>query len=397
MKITNEDSRRIKLRLPKKQSLFNKFSCKLLTAFLFFIPPFLKKKKLPPIGNGEFQGQPYVIHVENNTAKEVRNVKLFGSYEVLSEDVFDKSGNYIHRGVKISSAIPDLSYQDVLCGMNISSFVVSLTYVMSMNQKQILSSLRLIKKSVFGDLSEDILISTKDPYQQQTNIVALKKDYKIDGLTSLVIPILQPNAKATYYFYPTPLAYSKVKIEKQSLAFRFFKSISEYFKKEELVIKESKPITIQVSNFTDEVKKDVSIFGAYKNLFKSENARIVNGSLVIDDVLISSSTPNVSYAEMLYYTMNFDFKVVLTYIWISDGDLSQICKDFKIKTQDDSGNLAQKTIIPRIDPYQQQNDVLCNHQKFTACGHTEFIITELQPKTTVVYQFYPEEIRTKND
>ena len=50
-----------------------------------------------------------------------------------------------------------------------------------------------------------------------------------------------------------------------------------------------------------------------------------------------------------------------------------------------------RTIVPVIDPYQQQNDVLSNHQKFRIDGFTEFIISELQPKTTVVYQFYPEE------
>jgi hypothetical protein len=81
----------------------------------------------------------------------------------------------------------------------------------------------------------------------------------------------------------------------------------------------------------------------------------------------------------------------LNYIRSLEGDKSQITAEFKIRTKDATGNVAQRTIVPVIDPYQQQNDVLSNHQKFRIDGFTEFIISELQPKTTVVYQFYPEE------
>jgi hypothetical protein len=77
------------------------------------------------------------------------------------------------------------------------------------------------------------------------------------------------------------------------------------------------------------------------------------------------------------------------------GNKNQITSEFKIRTKDATGNVAQKTILPSLDPYQQQNDVLSNNEKFRIDGFTEFIISELQPKTTVVYQFYPEDKKVK--
>ena len=83
------------------------------------------------------------------------------------------------------------------------------------------------------------------------------------------------------------------------------------------------------------------------------------------------------------------------YLRSLEGDKDQITAEFKIRTKDATGNVAQKTIVPSIDPYQQQNDVLSNQQKFRIDGFTEFIISELQPKTTVIYQFYPESVEVK--
>ena len=165
-----------------------------------------------------------------------------------------------------------------------------------------------------GNLNENVLIFTKDPYQQQTNIVAVKSDYEIDGLTSLVIPKIEPKAKAFYYFYPAPLAYDEVK--KENFAFRFFKSISDYFKKKEVVKSESLPFTIEVANYTDEVKKDVSLFGSFSKISSNEQSYFNKGnSLVSNNVLISSLTPNISYAEILFYIMNNPVSIGFNYIY----------------------------------------------------------------------------------
>ena len=395
--------------LPKlKQSLFSRISCKSLTAFLFFIPPYFKnrKKLLKYDGlrwrkisndsenNGKGLGMPYVICVENNTSKPIHNVELFGSNDMLTRDVFDKDGNYVSRNLKISSSIPDISYQDILKGMSFQKFKVGLTYFMTVNDKQLFQPLKIVKKMIYGDLYENILVVTKDPYQQQTNIVALKFNYEIDGLTTVVIPTMKPKTKVSYYFYPDPLAFTEVK--KQNFAFRFFNRISEYFKREEIVKGISKPICIQVTNNTDEVKKDVSLFGSYNNIRKNEN-KVFNqhNDLITDGIVISSITPNISYAEMLYNSMCNPIKVRLNYIRVSDGNKNQIFMDLKIKTEDSSGNMAQKTIITSIDPYQQQSDIVFNKEKFSINGDTELIITELKPKTSVTFNLYPQEEEVK--
>ena len=170
--------------LPKlKQSLFSRISCKFLTAFLFFIPPYFKNRKKvikydglqwrkisnDSENNGKGVGMPYVICVENNTSKPIHNVELFGSNDMLTRDVFDKDGNYVSRNLKISSSIPDISYQDILKGMSFQKFKVGLTYFMTVNDKQLFQPLKIVKKMIYGDLYENILVVTKDPYQQQTS------------------------------------------------------------------------------------------------------------------------------------------------------------------------------------------------------------------------------------
>jgi hypothetical protein len=372
----------------KKQSLFNKFSCKLLTVLLFFIPPFLKKKK-KLTDNGKGMGMPYIVCVENLTTTVKKNVELFGSYNVVSKNVFEKNGEYYTQGLKITSLVPNVSYRDIVYQMGMVKFKVGLTYIMTVNQKQLFQPLRIVKKWINGNLFENVLNVTKDPYQQQTNIVAEKWNYEIDGMTSIIIPRIEPKTKATYYFYPDPLAYKK--IEKENFAFRFFKSISDYFKKKEIIKGLSKPFTIEVANNTDEIKKDVSLFGSFFNIRPDENNYFnKENSFVTNDVLISSLTPNVSYSEILYYIMNNSVDVKFSYIRSLEGNKSQITEQFKIRTKDATGNLAQKTILPSIDPYQQQSDVLSNNEKFRIDGFTELVISELQPKTTVIYQFYPE-------
>ena len=392
MSATKEKSQgkiKIKYRKPMQQSFLNKFSCKLLNAFLFFIPPFFKKKK-KYVDVSKQQGLPYIVSVENTTTKAVHNVELFGSYDMLSRDIFDNHGNYISRGLKITSNVPNVSYKDILHAFAFMKFRVGLTYIMTVNQKQIFHPLKVLKKMISGDLSEKVLIVTKDPYQQQMNIVAVKSDYEIDGFTSVIIPTLEPKTTANYYFYPDPLAF--VEVKKENFGFRFFKSISDYFKKKEVVKRASLPFTIEIANYTDEVKKDVSLFGSFSKISPNEDSYFnKSNSLVCNDVLISSLTPNISYAEILYYITNNPVGIGLNYIRSLEGDKSQITAEFKIRTKDATGNVAQRTIVPVIDPYQQQNDVLSNHQKFRIDGFTEFIISELQPKTTVVYQFYPEE------
>jgi hypothetical protein len=391
MSATKEKSQgeiKIKYRKPIQQSLFNKLYCKFLKAFLFFIPPYFKKKK-KYVDVSKQQGQPYIICVENLTTKAVHSVELFGSYNFLSTNLFDKDYNLLNRGVKISSNIPNVNYKEILYGLSMDNFKVGLTYIMTTNKKQIFHPLKVVNKMICGNLSENTLIVSKDPYQHQCNILCVQSNYEIDGLTTVVIPILEPKTTVYYYLYPEAL--SSTKSKKENFVIRFFKSIFNYFKKKEVVKHKSKPYTIEVSNNTDKVKNDVSVFGSYKNAKPIGNKAFNKyNELVQDGITIRSLTPNISYSEMLHNIMNNPLKVGLNYIRLVEGDKNQILSSIKVRTSDANGNIAQKTIYPTLDPYQNQIDCIADKQKFSIDGFTEFIISELKPRTTIVYQFYPD-------
>jgi hypothetical protein len=372
---------KIKLKV-KKQNRFFKFLCFIANAFLFLIPPYFKKKKSQPQPQQIHQGLPYVVYVENKTKGVLKDVVLLGAYDTLDKKVFNDKGNLSNKLIEISSAIPEVSYKDILFGFTERSFKVGLTYIMSTNEKQLFSTLKLTSKKISGELQEEPLIGTKDPYQQQTKIIALKKDYVIDGFSKIVISNLEPESKVSYYFYPVP--YIAETPKNNNILVRFFRFISKPFKKKELPkFGLSKPIVIEVTNHSEELLTDVSVFGSYKdNCFDTQN------NFVSDNVTIKSLTPNISYAETLRYIALNPFKVDLNYIRVSDGDSNQIFSDLKIRTKSPNGCVAQKTIRPSIDPYQNQSDVLALEQKFTLDGFTEMIISELKPKTSVVHQLY---------
>jgi hypothetical protein len=391
MSATKEKSQgeiKIKYRKPIQKSLLNKLSCNFLKAFLFFIPPYFKKKK-KYVDVSKQQEPIYIISVENLTTKAVHNVELFGSYNFLSTNLFDKDYNLLNRGVKIKSHIPNVDYKEILYGLSMNNFKVGLTYILTTNQKQIFHPLKVVNKMICGNLSEKTLIVSKDPHQQQCNILCVQSNYEIDGLTTVVIPILEPKTTVNYYFYAEAL--SSTKSKKENFVIIFFKNIFNYFNKKEVVKAKSKPYTIEVSNDTDEVKNDVSIFGSYKNAKPIGNKAFNKyNELVQDGIKIRSLTPNISYSEMLHNIMNNPLKVGLNYIRLVDGDKNQILSSIKIKTSDANGNIAQKTIYPTLDPYQHQIDCIADKRKFSIDGFTEFIISELKPRTTIVYQFYPD-------
>ena len=53
-----------------------------------------------------------------------------------------------------------------------------------------------------GNVAQKSLIPIIDPYQQQTNVVALKTPFRIDGFTKLIIQSVSANSTSKFYFYP---------------------------------------------------------------------------------------------------------------------------------------------------------------------------------------------------
>ena len=147
----------------------------------------------------------------------------------------------------------------------------------------------------------------------------------------------------------------------------------------------SQPYIIQVAN----TGSAVSSFQILNSFTFINNAGFTNGSLTIGNVTISSAIPNVTYQQMLYQFMNNPYSVGLTYI--QSASQNQLLQTISVSTQDANGNLAQKPLVPTIDPYQQQTTVLAMRYGYKIDGFTGLIINQILASTTVTIYLYPSD------
>ena len=147
----------------------------------------------------------------------------------------------------------------------------------------------------------------------------------------------------------------------------------------------SQPYIIQVAN----TGSAVSSFQILNSFTFINNAGFVNGTLSIGNVNISSAIPNVTYQQMLYQFMNNPYSVGLTYI--QSASQNQLLQTISVSTQDANGNLAQKPLVPTIDPYQQQTTVLAMRYGYKIDGFTGLIINQILANTTVTINLYPSD------
>jgi hypothetical protein len=163
--------------------------------------------------------QPYIVVVTNNSGVAVSNFDILYAYQYLFggatttingtsvTGTFSASGNLTLAGsgidVTISSGIPNVTYRQLLQQTINNPFSVGLTYLQSTTSGQVLSTLNLTTKDANGNTAQKPLIPTIDPYQQQTNIVAMRQMYRIDGYTGLTLNTLFASAVANIYLYPS--------------------------------------------------------------------------------------------------------------------------------------------------------------------------------------------------
>ena len=92
---------------------------------------------------------------------------------------------------------------------------------------------------------------------------------------------------------------------------------------------------------------------------------------------------------MLYQFMNNPYSVGLTYV--QSATANQILETISVNTRDANGNEAQKTLVPTIDPYQQQSTVLAMKYAYRIDGFTKLIIRQVLANATVKLYFYPSD------
>jgi hypothetical protein len=149
---------------------------------------------------------------------------------------------------------------------------------------------------------------------------------------------------------------------------------------------QSQPYIITISNASATAVSNFDVLGAYTYI---GNPGFSGGSLTISGVTISSAISNVNYQQFLYQSMNQPFSVGLTYIESVSGASSQITQVFTLNTQDANGNQLLRTIVPTIDPYQQQSTIVAVKQLYSIDGFTKLTFNQIGASVTFRVHFYP--------
>lgn len=154
-----------------------------------------------PMGGDIQTSQPYIINVTSTSGSAVANFDVLGSYQYINNAGFS-NGNLTIGSITISSGIPNITYQEMLYQFMNNPYSVGLTYIQSATANQVLQTLAVNTRDANGNLAQKTLVPTIDPYQQQTNIIAMKYAYRIDGFTKITIAQVLANATVSLYFYP---------------------------------------------------------------------------------------------------------------------------------------------------------------------------------------------------
>ena len=150
-------------------------------------------------------------------------------------------------------------------------------------------------------------------------------------------------------------------------------------------VQTSQPYIVNVVSTSGSAVPNFEILGSYQYI---NNAGFTTGGdLVIGSITISSGISDVNYREMLYQFMNNPYSVGLTYL--QSATANQVLETISVNTRDANGNLAQKTLVPTIDPYQQQTTIIAMKYAYRIDGFTKLVIRQVLANSTVKLYFYP--------
>jgi len=146
----------------------------------------------------------------------------------------------------------------------------------------------------------------------------------------------------------------------------------------------SQPYIVSITNTNTATAFPVTILGAYSTLaFSSPNYQN-NGA-----ISITMGIAGITYGEFLYQSMNKPFVVGLTYLQSSTAN--QVLETLTLIQKDVNGNESQKTLVPTIDPYQQQSTIIAVKFSYKIDGFTSVVISRVLASTTAKVYFYPAE------
>jgi hypothetical protein len=144
----------------------------------------------------------------------------------------------------------------------------------------------------------------------------------------------------------------------------------------------SQPYILSIANSTTAAVASVIVGGAYTNLQATNFGNNVA-------ITISMGISGLTYGEFLYQSMNKPFVVGLTYL--SSANASQVLETLTITQKDINGNQSSKTIVPTIDPYQQQTGKVAITFNWKFDGFTLVTISSILGSATLTMYLYPAE------
>jgi len=98
----------------------------------------------------------------------------------------------------------------------------------------------------------------------------------------------------------------------------------------------------------------------------------------------------VTYLEWLWQTTTKPFVVGLTYLQM-DGSSSGVLQTIVVKVVDANGNQQQKTLVPTIDPYQNQTDITVLKHTYKFDGFTSLTVNSIATTKTLKIYLFPSE------
>jgi hypothetical protein len=146
----------------------------------------------------------------------------------------------------------------------------------------------------------------------------------------------------------------------------------------------SQPYIISVKNTNTTTAFPVTILGANVTL-ASTSPNFQNSAAIS----ITMGISGVTYDQFLRQSQNKPFAVGQTYYQSSTAN--QVLETLSLIASDSSGNTSQKTLVPTIDPYQQQSTIIVIKYNFIIDGNTSIVIASVLASAVVKIYLYPAE------
>lgn len=165
---------------------------------------FAQQPLLNANGGGSIkQSMPYAVTVTNASASGVNNFDVLGSYEYINNAGFQANGDLVIGSITISSAIPGVTYRELLYQAQNNPFTVGMTYLSCANAPaQVQDPFTIVTKDANGTTVTVPIVPAVDPYQQIQSINVVNQVYRIDGFTKLTFSQIQASAILLIRWYP---------------------------------------------------------------------------------------------------------------------------------------------------------------------------------------------------